>query len=168
MEKMRRKKRQVTDLAVIKQFIREMTVVRLAFYDEDYPYLVPVNFGHTWEDEDLILYIHGANEGKKMRLLAANSHVAVELDGHHRLIPGKEAASFSYGYQSLIGKGNAEVVTELVEKRRGLALLMEQVAPGYEAPALSEQMLQRTAVIKIRVADYQMKQNPAPLKENNR
>lgn len=159
MEEVRRKKRQVTDLTLIKQFMNEMTVVRLALYGEDYPYLVPVNFGHTWDEETLVLYFHGAKEGKKMRLLAANPCVAVELDGHHQLIPGKEATSFSYGYQSLIGQGIAEVVTDLAEKRYGLDLLMAQVAPEYDYPPISEKRLQHTAVVKIRVEDYSMKQN---------
>lgn len=62
---MRRKKRQVTDLTAIKDFVEETQVVRIALNGEEYPYVVPVNFGYEWNKEQLILFIHGANEGKK-------------------------------------------------------------------------------------------------------
>lgn len=62
---MRRAKRQVTDIDLIKKFVDEVEVVRIAINGDKYPYVVPVNFGYSWNDEALSLYIHGASEGKK-------------------------------------------------------------------------------------------------------
>ena len=48
---MRRKKRQVTDLESIKNLVEKSQVVRIALNGEDYPYVVPVNFGYEWNEE---------------------------------------------------------------------------------------------------------------------
>ncbi|KZK11814.1 Pyridoxamine 5'-phosphate oxidase [Lactococcus cremoris] len=34
--------------------------------------LLPVNFGYSWNDEALSLYIHGASEGKKVSMIREN------------------------------------------------------------------------------------------------
>ena len=88
---MRRAKRQVTDIELIKKLIEEVQVVRLAINGEIYPYVVPVNFGYSWDNNDqLTLYIHGAKEGKKVSMLEKNPLVAIEMDSHHKLIEGNK------------------------------------------------------------------------------
>jgi len=55
---MRRAKRQVTDIELIKKLVEEVQVVRLAINGEIYPYVVPVNFGYSWDNNDqLTLYM---------------------------------------------------------------------------------------------------------------
>lgn len=62
---MRRKKRQVTDLEAIKNLVERSQVLRIALNGEEYPYVVPVNFGYEWNEDNLTLFVHGADEGKK-------------------------------------------------------------------------------------------------------
>ncbi|XOW21903.1 pyridoxamine 5'-phosphate oxidase family protein [Lactococcus cremoris] len=98
---MRRAKRQVTDIDLIKKFVDEVEVVRIAINGDKYPYVVPVNFGYSWNDEALSLYIHGASEGKKVSMIGENPLVAVEMDQPDKLIEGnKNASTYSYAYQS--------------------------------------------------------------------
>ncbi|MEG0373253.1 pyridoxamine 5'-phosphate oxidase family protein [Enterococcus viikkiensis] len=160
---MRRQKRQVTDFETIKQMVEESQVLRIAMNGEDYPYVVPVNFGYEWADEELILYVHGASEGKKVSMIKKNPKVAVEMDGKHQLINGsRNAASYSYAYQSLIGFGKAEVVEDLEVKRHALHILMAHAAKDRPFDEIPEKMLQRTGVIKIVLASYTMKENHHP------
>ncbi|MGG5369190.1 pyridoxamine 5'-phosphate oxidase family protein [Enterococcus sp. AZ196] len=160
---MRRKKRQVTDLDLIKNFVKKTQVVRIALNGEEYPYVVPVNFGYEWAEEKLILFVHGANDGKKVSMLQENPKVAIEMDGNHKLIEGTmNAATYSYAYQSLIGFGRAELVDELEEKRRALHLLMAHAAEDAQFDEIPEGMLKRTGIIKITLASYTMKENLHP------
>ncbi|MBO0450841.1 pyridoxamine 5'-phosphate oxidase family protein [Candidatus Enterococcus murrayae] len=160
---MRRKKRQVTDLDLIKNFVKKTQVVRIALNGEEYPYVVPVNFGYEWAEEKLILFVHGANDGKKVSMLQENPKVAIEMDGNHKLIEGTmNAATYSYAYQSLIGFGKAELVDELEEKRRALHLLMAHAAEDAQFDEIPEGMLKRTGIIKITLASYTMKENLHP------
>lgn len=66
---MRRKDREITDFNEIMNIINKCDVCRLALFDEDYPYIVPLNFGVDKEDDQLYLYFHCANQGKKLDLL---------------------------------------------------------------------------------------------------
>jgi nitroimidazol reductase NimA-like FMN-containing flavoprotein (pyridoxamine 5'-phosphate oxidase superfamily) len=66
---MRRKDREVTDMNEIIEIIKKCDVCRLAFFDKEYPYIVPLNFGYSYDGAKLELYFHGANAGKKLELL---------------------------------------------------------------------------------------------------
>lgn len=160
---MRRKKRQVTDLAAIKNLVEKSQVVRIALNGEDYPYVVPVNYGYEWKDEQLNLYVHGANEGKKVSMIKDNPKVAIEMDGNHKLVEGnRNAATYSYAYQSLIGFGTADLLEDLEEKRKALILLMDHAAKGADYDEIPEAMLKRTGIIKITLDSYTMKENVHP------
>lgn len=160
---MRRKKRQVTDLTAIKDFVEETQVVRIALNGEEYPYVVPVNFGYEWNKEQLILFIHGANEGKKISMIKNDPKVAVEMDGKHRLIQGSmNASTYSYAYQSLIGFGQAEFLADLDAKREASHRLMDHAAKNKPFDEIPVKMLQKTEIIKITLASYTMKENIHP------
>ena len=161
---MRRRERQVTDLEKIKEVVEACQVVRIAFNGQEYPYIVPVNYGYKWEEEQLILYVHGATKGEKIDRLQADEKVAIEMDDKHALVEGgTKAASYSYAYESIIGFGKAELLSDLEEKRFALHALMDHAAKGMPFDEIPERMIERTGVIKITVTDYTMKQHqPKP------
>ena len=111
---MRRSEREVTDCNEIRQILERAEVLRLAMHDEPYPYIVPVNFGFTMQDDQLVLFFHGAKVGKKCDLLQKNPHVSFEVEGKQHLIPPNGAASCTAGfaYESVIGQGIAELAPE--------------------------------------------------------
>jgi len=45
---MRRKDREITDSGEIISIMKKCSVCSLAFFDEQYPYVVPMNFGFTF------------------------------------------------------------------------------------------------------------------------
>mgnify|MGYP000039861671 CR=1 FL=1 len=59
---MRRKDRELKDMADIVSIAKRETVCTVAFHDEPCPYLIPLNYGAEVEDGKLILYFHGAKE----------------------------------------------------------------------------------------------------------
>ena len=117
---MRRSEREVTDCNEIRQILERAEVLRLAMHDEPYPYIVPVNFGFTMQDDQLVLFFHGAKVGKKCDLLQKNPHVSFEVEGKQQLIPPNGAASCTAGfaYESVIGQGIADLAPE--EKKEDL------------------------------------------------
>ena len=52
--------------------LRGCPYATVAFHGGEYPYTVPMHFGVAEEDGALVLYFHGAKEGKKLDLLAEN------------------------------------------------------------------------------------------------
>ncbi|MCD7809932.1 MAG: pyridoxamine 5'-phosphate oxidase family protein [Erysipelotrichaceae bacterium] len=66
---MRRKDREVTDLDTFINIIDQCDIIRLGLSDNEYPYIVPVNFAYTVEDKQICFYIHGATAGRKYELM---------------------------------------------------------------------------------------------------
>ena len=66
---MRRSDREIKDIEGIIQVMEKCDVCRLAFYDGGYPYILPLNFGMQVHEDQITLYFHGADEGKKYELM---------------------------------------------------------------------------------------------------
>ncbi|MBP1039664.1 pyridoxamine 5'-phosphate oxidase family protein [Vagococcus sp. BWB3-3] len=164
---MRRKERAIEELSEIKKLVEDCHVVRLAMFDEEYPYIVPVNYGYEWQGEELLLYIHGARQGKKVNLIQQHPKVAVEMDTDHELISGgSRPDKYSYEYRSLIGFGEAIILEDLAEKRHALQLLLDHTVKESALEPMPDKMVAGTAIIKISLVEYSVKQNK-PKKSSN-
>lgn len=152
----RRSDREVSDIEAILDIVGRAKILRLGLFDGDYPYVVPLHYGYAFDDGKLVFYAHGAREGHKLDLIAANPHACVELDCDVELESGGDVAC-AYGsfYASVIGRGQAEVVADEQEKVRGLELLMRnQTGRDFE---ISPRMAAAVAVIKVSVGEFTAK-----------
>ena len=68
--------REIQDRSIICTMLDMCEVINIGFFDEEYPYVLPVNFGYTYED-DLVFYAHHAQEGYKNKLIIDNPKVCV-------------------------------------------------------------------------------------------
>lgn len=158
---MRRADRQVLDPAETRAFLDKCEVCRLAMVDQDSgrAYIVPLNFAYEMaEDGSLALYFHGAAQGRKADILRKNPTVCFELDGEHALTHDEEACKYSYRYASIIGDGEAELLTGRDEKLRALNLLMRKFA-GRDGFAYPDEVLARTMALRVTSQAYTMKRN---------
>lgn len=115
---MRRRERAVSDWNHVLEIIQSCDCCRVAFSEPDGPYIVPMNFGvEAGPSEQLTLYFHGASSGKKVELMQKNPCVGFEMDTGHGLVPGAQAYSCSFLYQSVIGKRKIEILSNLEEKK---------------------------------------------------
>lgn len=128
---MRRKDREITDIDEIKAILIKSSVCRVAFFDEEYPYIVPLNFGFEEERGRFTLYFHCAGEGKKLDLLKCNSKVAFEMDCPDKLIEGDKACYSTMTFESVCGNGTLETVGD-DEKIPAMRLLMRQYSDKRE------------------------------------
>lgn len=120
---MRRSDREVTDFCEMVSIMEKCDVCRIALHDAEYPYILPVNFGMEIENEQVVLYFHGALEGKKYDLMEKDNRVSFEMDCEHRLVTSEEKGSCTMEYESVIGRGTMEYVPE-EEKYDALVCLM--------------------------------------------
>ena len=109
---MRRKDREITDFDEMMKIIAKCDTCRVAMFDETYPYIVPLNFGTDVVDNQLYLYFHGAKIGKKIDLMRSNKNVSFEMDCEHNIILYDERMSCTMGYESVIGYGEVEFLSE--------------------------------------------------------
>jgi nitroimidazol reductase NimA-like FMN-containing flavoprotein (pyridoxamine 5'-phosphate oxidase superfamily) len=124
---MRRKDREICNMDEMLTIIKKCDVCRLALFDEEYPYIVPMNFGVASDGTKIELFFHGANAGKKLSLIRNNPKVAFELDCSHNLITGEKACDYTMEFESICGDGEIEILSE-DQKVRALTILMQQYA----------------------------------------
>ncbi len=145
---MRRSDREITDFNKIVDIIEKCDVCRIALHDDEYPYVLPLNFGMIVEDETITLYFHGALEGKKYELMAKNNKASFEMDCSHRLVADEEKGSCTMEYESVIGQGIMEIVSD-EEKYKALCILMKHYHK--EDFMFNEKVLPQTRVFKLTV-----------------
>jgi len=145
MSQMRRKDRELKELAEIEEIIRNAQVCHVAMADSDNPYVLPFNFGY----KDKTIYIHCAREGTKLDILRKNPKVCVVIDIDHELVEGEKAENFSWKYRSVVGFGTAEIIEgdEIQAKSEALDILMLQYTDKkFDCP---EKVILKTTIIKI-------------------
>jgi nitroimidazol reductase NimA-like FMN-containing flavoprotein (pyridoxamine 5'-phosphate oxidase superfamily) len=150
---MRRKEKEIRDRLTIEAIIQASFFCRLGLSEGDRPYIVPLCFGY----DDMTLYFHGAREGKKIDIIRKNHHVCFELDLDAELIEDDKACSWGVRYRSVIGSGKAELIGNLEEKRKALAIIMAHYSrKRYHFP---DKAIQTTAVIKVVIDKISGKQS---------
>ena len=158
---MRRKDREVTNTEDILHIIDQTTVLRLGLFDDEYPYIVPMNFGYTFSDGTLNFYMHCAREGHKLDLIRKNPHVCIELEGDTEAISGGDVAC-RYGtvYSSVIGRGTARLLEGEEERLRGLHLIMAHMTG--RSFDISGRMIGGLEIIEVTVPDFTAKARKKP------
>ena len=149
---MRRKDRELKDMADIVSIAKRETVCTVAFHDEPCPYLIPLNYGAEVEDGKLILYFHGAKEGTKLDRIRENPNVSYCIYGANVLTINYDTACKSTtSFESICGHGTACLVEDTAEKKKALAVLMNQVSPkkAFDENSFAEPMVNAVTVWKI-------------------
>jgi uncharacterized protein len=88
------------------------------------PYVIPMNFGFR----NNILYLHGAQHGKKISFLRQNPAVCINFctDQVLRFQNEEVACSWSMKYRSVLAYGKAEFISSPEEKTEALRVIMSQ------------------------------------------
>lgn len=159
---MRRKDREVTDIAEIKKILDTADILHMGLFDGEFPYVVPVHYGYEFQADTLIFYIHGAKEGHKLDLIKENPSVCVQVDCNVETLPAKVACGYGSTFASVIARGKAEILEDAKEKAEALKTLMK-CQTGQDFP-INEAMAAAVAVVKITVSEYTAKANPGPKK----
>ena len=160
---MRRKDRQLAP-EYHEDIIKRCDVIRIAFAHNNIPYIVPMNYGYEIVDGDYIFYLHCANEGKKLDLLALNPTVCFEMDCACELVIDDDPMKCTMHYESIIGMGHIEVVKDIDPKVHALNLLMKQYTQksDYKFPAKT---MQAVTILRLQVTEITGKSSPARYKK---
>lgn len=162
MNGMTRREREVTDINKILEILDKAKVIRLGLVDGDEAYVVPMNYGYTYEDGRLTFYLHGARRGKKLDLIRQNPKVFFELDCDIVPFEGDVACKYGITYSSVMGRGTAVIVDDVEEKMKALTCLMKtQTSKDFQ---FNEKLVSVVAVIRIDVKEFTAKHRPAPTK----
>ena len=157
---MRRADREVTDRKQLEEILKACHAVHIGAQDGDGMFVVPMNYGFHLEGDRLTLYVHSAQEGRKVSAFRAGGTVAFEMDCGHALRTADTACGHSYTYRSIMGAGPIRELTGREEKRSALNAIMAHMTgrDGWDMPDAS---LDRTAVFAIQADQWTGKSNQA-------
>lgn len=156
-----RREREITDINEILKILDKSKFVHIGLVDGDEPYVVPMNYGYTYENDALTLYLHGATEGKKLDLMRANPKVFFSIECDIEPFSGQVACQYGTSYSSVMGKGVAEILEAPEDKMTGLTRFMKtQTGIDFE---FNERLVSAVSVIKINVTSFTAKHRPKPI-----
>lgn len=157
---MTRREREVTDINEIIKILDKAKVLHLGLVDGDEAYVVPMNYGYTMADGKLTIYLHGAKRGRKIDLMRANPKVFFEMDCDIEPFEGDIACRYGITYSSIMGRGIAEIVEDVEEKKKALSVLMKtQTEKDF---VFEDKMVAFVSVIRIDVSEFTAKCRPMP------
>lgn len=148
---MRRKEREITDIQKLESIINNCDVCRVAFADDNIPYIVTMNFGYSGGTEKRI-YFHCANEGRKLDMIRKNNYVCFGFDTDHILYKGNLACDFGMSFSSVVGYGHITIVMEPEERISGLNHIMSHYA-GKGEFRYNQDVLERTMVLRLDIKE---------------
>lgn len=137
---LRRADRASYDAEVIDQIMRTAQSITIAMHGKEgapYPYAVTVSFG--WDGSHV--YIHGAHEGLKHELLAADPHVCFSAHVPLGVVGGDRPQDWSFAYHSVTGFGTVVELTSDEEKLAGLNVLMDHYGGPHVPPQAAPHVL---------------------------
>lgn len=162
MNGMTRRERQIFDIDKILEILDKSKVIHIGMVDGDEPYVVPMNYGYTYENEKLTIWLHGATTGRKLDIIRKNPKVFFQMECDLVPFEGDVACKYGLSYSSLMGKGIATIIEESEEKQKALSYLMKtQVGMDFE---FNEKLASVVGIIKIEVSEFTAKHRPLPSK----
>ena len=160
MQGMTRRERQVTDPERILQILDTAKVLHLGLAVDNEPYVVPMNYGYAMVDGKLTLYLHSAHSGKKLDMMRANPNVFFEMESGLVPFEGDVACRYGLAYSCLMGRGRAQKVEDVSEKKLALELLMK-VQTGRDF-SFTDKLTDAVTITRIDVSEYTAKCRPLP------
>ena len=160
MNGMTRRERQVTDINEIIKILDNSKVLHLGLVDGDEPYVVPMNYGYTYENEKLTIWLHCARQGRKLDIMKVNPKVFFEME--YGITPFESEVACKYGitYSSIMGRGIATIIEDVETKKIALSSLMKtQTGKDFE---FDDRMAEVVGVVKIDVLEFTAKHRPLP------
>lgn len=155
---MRRNDREITDIKEKIAIIEQCKFCRLGLSDGNFPYIIPLNYGYTYDDEKLTLFFHGAIEGKKIEIMKKNNNSCFELDCDTQLTEGNSPCEYGYNFKSIIGFGEIIFLETSDEKSNGLKQLMKHQIGKEIIHDFTENGLKNVCVFKMLVKQFTGKQ----------
>lgn len=143
---MRRRDKEIRNMALIRKVLKKAPVCRLALCEGDRPYLVPMNFAC----DGRFLYLHSAKSGRKINMLKKNPQVCFEATDRVSLVRAKDPCGWGMKYLCVIGFGRASFLERSSDKARALSLIMRKYS-GKEGHRFSGPSLKKVCVIKVRI-----------------
>jgi nitroimidazol reductase NimA-like FMN-containing flavoprotein (pyridoxamine 5'-phosphate oxidase superfamily) len=148
------------DLQLACDIIDDARICHVGFTLEQQPYVVPMALGR---DGDKVL-LHGSVVSRLIKNLADGLPCCVTVTHLDGLVLARSSFNSSMNYRSLMVFGTATFVSDEDEKKRGLDILVEHLAPGRlaELRASTRKELNATTLLTLPLETFSIKSRNGP------
>jgi len=151
---MRRNEKKIIAPTEIDDIINKSDVCRIAFANDNIPYVIPVSFGYDGKS----IFVHMAKTGRKIDFIEKNNLVCFEFDIDVKTIEDKDiACKWTSAYKSVIGYGKMIELLEYGEQENAINQIMLHYS-GKEWK-FDERMLRSVKLWKIEIGEISGKQS---------
>lgn len=157
---MRRKDKEISDIKVIKNIIKEADFCNVAMSENNMPYVVPMNFGFDQES----LYLHSANEGLKIDILQSNPNVCLGIVNDAKVEKTSDVCKTTMKYKSVIIFGKAQFITDNCEKEKALKIIINHYYGDNRdfverESKFNQTVLEKIVILKVKIEKIRGKQS---------
>lgn len=151
---MRRNDKKIESKEQIDAVIRASEVCRIAYANNNIPYITPVSFGYDGET----LFVHTAEEGRKIDFLKKNNYVCFEFETDVSTVTDdKVACKWTAAFKSVIGYGRMKGLNNYEEKEYAINEIMKHYSG--KSWEFNEKALRNVALWKIEIEELSGKQS---------
>lgn len=133
-------------------------VGRLGTCLNNIPYITPLNF--TYDKAVDKIFLHCANEGRKLDNIKVNQNVCFEVEEVKHTIVKQPTCASSVAYRSVIIFGTIKILTDISAKNEALQKLADKYAPQNPKVPFTDAMLNKTNVLEIEIKEMTAKRSP--------
>ena len=149
----RRKDREVTDDAWIREMLRAAPYGVLATTHDGQPFVNSNLF--AYDEAEHAIYMHTSHAGRTAANAAADERVCFTVFEMGRLLPAPRAFNMSVEYNGVVVFGRARILEDNADKRHGLQRLLDKyfghLTPDADYIDPSEDELKLTSVYRIAI-----------------
>lgn len=155
-----RREKAVNNEEKIIHILKSCRILHIGLSDGEFPYVIPMSYGYTYEDGKLTLYLHGGRSGYKYDLIEKNPNCAFSMECDIVPFLGDVPCKSGMAYMAVCGRGIASMVEDHEEKKRALSLIMD--LGGWENCSFNEKLTSVVKVFKIEVTEFTAKERSLP------
>jgi nitroimidazol reductase NimA-like FMN-containing flavoprotein (pyridoxamine 5'-phosphate oxidase superfamily) len=148
------------DLQMARDIIDDARICHVGFALDEQSYVLPMALGR---DDDRVL-LHGSVVSRLLKNLADGLPCCVTVTHLDGLVLARSSFNSSMNYRSLMVFGSARPVTDEEEKKRGLDILVEHLAPGRLADLRdsTRKELNATTLLTLPLETFSIKSRTGP------
>jgi uncharacterized protein len=135
-------------------------VCHVGFNTDDGPIVLPSVYGREGDT----LYMHASSGARSARIFAEGAPVCVTVTHLDAIVYARSVYHNSVNYRSAVVHGTGRLLRDEHEKRHGMRVLAEHLAPGAWSygPEPDRKELARTAVMTVDLTEASVKARNAP------
>ncbi|MBQ9891145.1 MAG: pyridoxamine 5'-phosphate oxidase family protein [Firmicutes bacterium] len=148
---MRRKDLEVTGKENIEAIFKRCRSLRLGMIADGKPYIIPMVFGYSWDEDGLFIYLHSGFKGRKAQALSEGALICFEMDIDEGLMgQGSLGNTYTRAFSALMGEGVLEYAKNEEEKLEYFKNIMKHQT-GRDEFSFESAYLAVTMVFRIKV-----------------